>query len=82
MPSLYFLKYGRDLMSGQALVIYDGLADKNDHMLITGFVCVEMQGDLGILSDVRNFMRVRLTENQKGISLPNEPDRSWLRREF
>src|SRR5919108_3992587 len=61
--------------------INESLACKNDDLPVSGFIGIEMQSDLWVVLNVRDFISPCLTEDQERIILPEEPDRSWLRRE-
>jgi hypothetical protein len=51
-------------------------------MLITGFVCIEMQRDIWMLDDVFDFVRIRFAKDQNRIIFPDKPNRTWLRSQI
>ena len=53
-------------------------AEKDDHILVSGCVCVEMQCNFGMPLQVGHLMRIRAAEDDKGFALPDEPDRPGL----
>src|SRR5919109_2225216 len=76
-----FFKVLRNFMRGSMIHINESLACKNDDLPVSGFIGIEMQSDLWVVLNVRDFISPCLTEDQERIILPEEPDRSWLRRE-
>ena len=60
----------------------EAFSRKDDHMLVSRFIGIEVQGDLWILFDVRDFICFCLTKDQKGVIFPDKPDRSGLRRQI
>lgn len=52
-------------------------SEDND-ILVATFVRIEVQGDLWILLDMGYFVGVWFAKDQKGIVLPNKPNRAWL----
>src|SRR5215217_8144084 len=77
-----FFEISRDFMCGRTVGIDQGFTGEHHHVPVAGFIGVEMQGYARMSLDMFDLMGIGFAEDQKGVSLPNEPDGTWLRNEI